>query len=99
MNRVYLLFIVSLLVTSSLFAQTPQERQEIIRNYDLEKLSQLQEQFEVEYKAKKKEAVKYALRNNIEYKNKIKFLCYRQLIKNPLIFRNRLFKEIFRRVH
>ena len=66
MNKVYLLFIGSLLITSSLFAQTPQERQEIIRNYDLEKLSQLQEQFEVEYKAKKKEAVKYALRNNID---------------------------------
>ena len=53
-------------MTSSLFAQTPEERQEIIKNYDLEKLNQLQEKFETEYKAKKKEAVKYALKNNID---------------------------------
>jgi len=55
-----------MLMTCSLFAQTPEERKEIIRNYDLEKLNQLQEQFEAKYKAKKKEAVKYALRNNID---------------------------------
>ena len=66
MNKMYLLFIGSLLISGSLFAQTPEERQEIIRNYDLEKLNQLQEQFESEYRDKKKEAVEYALRNNID---------------------------------
>ena len=66
MNKVYLFIVGSLLITSSLFAQTPEQRQEIIRNYNLEKLNQLQEQFETEYRAKKKEAVKYALDNNID---------------------------------
>ena len=66
MNKIHLFLIGSVIVTSSLFAQTSEERQEIIRNYDLEKLNQLHEQFEAKYKAKKEEAVKYALKNNID---------------------------------
>ena len=66
MKKLYLSALSCLLLTINLFAQDPKERQEIVRNYDLEKLSQLQEQFESEFRVKKKEAVKYALDNNID---------------------------------
>ena len=66
MNKECLFIVCSLFISGVLFAQTPGEQKEIIRNYDLEKLNQLQKQFEAEYKTKKKEAVEYALENDID---------------------------------
>ena len=64
-QSIYIL-LTAILFSGNLFAQTPEERQEIIRNYDLEKLDQLQEELHNNYSAKKREAVAYALRNDID---------------------------------
>lgn len=48
------------IVTLSMYAQTPQERQEIISNYDIELLNQLQAEAEVKYERKRQEALALA---------------------------------------
>jgi subtilisin-like proprotein convertase family protein len=52
--------------SGSLFAQTQEERREITSNYNLQKLNELEDNFKSKYLAQKKEAVAYALRNNID---------------------------------
>lgn len=44
-----------------MMAQTPQERDQIIRNYDLQKLSQIEQQLDKEFKADKAEALSLAV--------------------------------------
>lgn len=66
MKQTVYIFLTMILISGNLLAQTPEERQEIIRNYDLEKLKQLENDLRAKYTAKKKEAIAYAIRNDID---------------------------------
>lgn len=59
-NKITKLFIVLMLSGFAVNAQTPEERQKIIKDYDLEKLKSLENQFRAEYEKNYEKAVKIA---------------------------------------
>ena len=61
MKKNILVFLFTLLVSSSVaFAQTFTERQEIISNYDLDKLAQMEAAYTAEFAVEKEEAMRLA---------------------------------------
>jgi hypothetical protein len=67
MKKGTLLFLFSLFITSSvLFAQTLAERQEITRNYNLEKLAQMEADYTSEFNVEKQKALDLAAINGWE---------------------------------
>ncbi len=58
--------VILLLFTITLFSQTEKQKNQIISNYKLEKLTGLEKKFNNTYKVKKREALQYATQHNIK---------------------------------